>query len=74
VFKLDKECGWHSLKEFFFLDSKEREEIVRKITAKLQLVEEIIFAYLYGSFLNSQASFRDVGIALFVDQNKVSKS
>ena len=43
----------------------EREQLVREIVRLLRAREEVVFAYLHGSFITGDA-FRDVDLALYV--------
>ncbi|ACI18880.1 nucleotidyltransferase domain-containing protein [Dictyoglomus thermophilum] len=54
-------------KEFYSLDEKERKRIIDEIRKILQEEENIIFAYLYGSFLNA-LSFRDIDIGIYLNK------
>ncbi|AEF97130.1 nucleotidyltransferase domain-containing protein [Methanotorris igneus] len=46
-----------------------KEKIKKKIKEILAEKDEVIFAYLHGSF--NEIYFRDVDIAVYVDENKV---
>jgi uncharacterized protein len=48
----------------------EREQLVQKIVPLLRAREEVIFAYLHGSFITREA-FRDVDLALYVTATSV---
>ena len=52
------------------LGSEERERLVERLTGNLINKDGIVFAYIYGSFLDSR-SFRDIDIAIFVDEREV---
>jgi hypothetical protein len=52
------------------LSKKEKEEIKKGLGSILAGRKEVIFAYLYGGFL-SAAWFRDLDIAVFMDEKKV---
>ena len=54
------------------MTSHQKQKIITSIREKLLTCEEIVFAYLHGSFLN-KGDFADVDIALFLDSTKVSK-
>ncbi|MBE8540172.1 nucleotidyltransferase domain-containing protein [Geoglobus acetivorans] len=47
----------------------DRDDIKNRIKNILKGREEVIFAYLHGSF--GEAHFRDVDVAVFVDEGKV---
>jgi hypothetical protein len=46
-----------------------RNEIKKKIEEILRNRDEVVFAYLHGSF--TETHFRDVDVAVFVDEKKV---
>ena len=48
---------------------EEREQLIKKITDRLLLKKDIVFAYIHGSFLTSE-SFRDIDIGIFVSTAK----
>jgi hypothetical protein len=50
------------------LGETKRNEILKKLTETLRNREEIIFAYVHGSFLTG--SFRDVDVAVYLEDNK----
>jgi hypothetical protein len=54
-----------------YLGPDERERIREDLTEKLQSHEQIVFAYVFGSFL-SPGSFRDVDVAIYVDEKAES--
>jgi hypothetical protein len=45
-----------------------RRKIIEKITDYLSQKQEVIFAYIYGSFVRDKEAFRDIDIALFVKE------
>ncbi|BCB96217.1 nucleotidyltransferase [Dissulfurispira thermophila] len=47
-------------------------EIIRILREFLEKRQEIIFAYIYGSFAEG-LSFRDIDVAVFVDEKAVTK-
>ena len=47
-----------------------REQIVVKVKEELQKRSEIVFAYLFGSFVDEQ-EFRDVDVALYVRKGSI---
>jgi len=51
---------------------KDREGVVSQLREQLQKREEIIFAYLHGSFVEG-GPFKDIDLAVYVDEAKVSK-
>lgn len=54
------------------MDDKEREKLVSRLGRELQGRREIVFAYLYGSFVEGDL-FRDIDIALYVNEAQVRK-
>jgi len=54
------------------MTSHQKQKIITSIREKLLKCEEIVFAYLHGSFLN-EGDFADVDVALFLDSAKISK-
>jgi len=60
------------MKEYFSLDKQKREHIEEIIKKTLYQRGDIVFAYLYGSFLDSP-SFRDIDIGVHIraaDKNR----
>jgi hypothetical protein len=55
----------------FTLDLEKRESMVQPIVARLVQHPEIMTIVLYGSFLNRE-TFRDIDLALLVDEHKLS--
>jgi predicted nucleotidyltransferase len=51
------------------VEQNEREAIIQKLSQTLEDKNDIIFAYLFGSF-NSQESFHDIGIGVFISLNE----
>ncbi len=51
------------------ISESEKEEMKEKIKKILAEKDEVIFAYLHGSF--NEIYFRDVDIAVYVDESKV---
>ncbi len=52
------------------LPQKQREGLIQKLKESLAKREEIIFSYLYGSFVDGKY-FRDVDVAVYVDEGLV---
>ncbi|MBI2436853.1 MAG: nucleotidyltransferase domain-containing protein [Candidatus Magasanikbacteria bacterium] len=52
---------------------KSKQSIIDDITKKLATHDEIICAYIFGSFV-SEETFRDIDIAILIDTKKVSAS
>lgn len=50
------------------LNEVERREAIEKLTETLGKREEIMFAYVYGSFLTG--NFRDVDVAIYITESK----
>ena len=49
-----------------------REEITNKIREFLSIKKEILFAYLYGSFIEIE-NFRDIDIGIYLDEKIADK-
>ncbi len=47
-------------------------KIINKIKRYLLKKEEIVFAYIYGSFLEYK-TYKDIDIGIFVDEEKVKE-
>lgn len=62
-----------SFKEFHTISGRERNKIIKKVKKLLFMRKEIIFAYLFGSFLEDY-SFRDIDIGIYVDRKIVKKN
>ena len=52
------------MKEYFSLSKNEKQKINEKIKKSLLEQKEVVFAFVFGSFLNSP-SFRDVDIGVY---------
>ncbi len=52
------------------LSQEEKKEVENKLNRSLSKKDEIIFAYLHGSFIDAYW-FRDVDIAVYLDENKL---
>lgn len=57
-------------KEFYTLTKKEREKIMKKIKKDLSKRKEIVFAYLYGSFLKDPC-FRDIDLGVYLNERVI---
>lgn len=54
----------------FKLTLQEKDNIIDIINKELQKKEEIIFAYIFGSFIDSEIDFfRDIDIGIYIDEN-----
>ena len=53
-------------KEYLSMNQKDRQEITNKIKEVLFADERIVFAYVFGSFLNSP-SYRDIDAGIYLD-------
>jgi len=53
--------------------NEQKQKIMSAIQDELSKCEEIVFAYLHGSFLDENA-FADVDVALFLNSTQVSKA
>lgn len=57
-------------KEYLLMSQNERQKITDKIKEILSADERIVFAYIFGSFLDSK-SFRDIDVGIYF--NKILK-
>ncbi|WP_456366993.1 type VII toxin-antitoxin system MntA family adenylyltransferase antitoxin [Thermococcus sp.] len=55
------------MKKFHELPKGEKEEIISKLREALAEKEEVLFAYLHGSFLDD-GPFRDIDVAVYVEK------
>jgi hypothetical protein len=53
------------MKEYLSIEMDKRQQIIQKINLALAKREEIVFAYIFGSFLDAP-SFRDIDIGVYV--------
>ncbi len=60
-------------KEFYILSKKEREQIIKRIKKQLLKRKEIVFVYLYGSFLKDPC-FRDIDIGIYLNEKIIKPS
>jgi predicted nucleotidyltransferase len=58
------------IKEFYYTEPVIRKTLAERIKDELEKGEEIKFAYLFGSFLYD-TSFRDIDVAVYVDEAKL---
>lgn len=57
----------------FAITPEEKNEIISLITSFLEKQEEIVFAYIFGSFVDHESSFfRDIDIGIYVKDYKDS--
>jgi len=57
------------MKEFvvYKISEAEKEEIISKVTSELFKKEEILFAYLFGSFIDPEMpGFRDIDVGVYI--------
>ena len=54
------------MKEYFSTDQSEKKEIIEQIRQLLFEQKEVMFAFVFGSFLDS-LSFRDIDVGIYVD-------
>lgn len=54
------------------LSQEEKKEIKNNLSSLLSNKDEIIFAYIHGSFIDAYW-FRDLDIAVYLDENKLEK-
>lgn len=57
------------MKEYFSIKPSEKKEMIEKIKGVLFQEKSIVFAFLFGSFLD-QPSFRDIDIGIYVKNIK----
>ena len=50
--------------------AKEREALISRMTAILQTKPAVLLVYLHGSFLEEEGAFRDVDLAVYLDQEE----
>lgn len=55
------------MKEYLNYGDEKRKELIRKIKTLLKNRNDIVFAYIFGSFLNAP-SFRDIDIGVYVTE------
>lgn len=60
------------MKEYLSLDSGKRRKITEKIKTTLFGEKDIVFAFIFGSFLDAP-SFRDIDIGIYLDSIKEDK-
>jgi predicted nucleotidyltransferase len=53
------------MSEYYSIDTKKREEIAKKIKRTLQKENDVVFVFLFGSFLNAP-SFRDIDVGVYM--------
>ena len=58
-------------KKLHNLTLQKKEEILSIIRTYLQSYSSILFAFVHGSFLEEQISFRDIDIAVFIEEENV---
>lgn len=58
------------MNKFYWINDDQRKRIQKKIVGHLKKKDEIIFAYLHGSFLKN--NFRDVDVSVYLD-GEISK-
>lgn len=58
--------------KIYSIDIKDREKVISKINSVLFEKSEIIFAYIFGSFIEpNMICFRDIDLGVFVDENYI---
>lgn len=58
------------MKEYFQLPLAERQEIIKQIQDILKKREDVVFAYIYGTFVDAP-SFKDIDIAVYLDPETI---
>jgi predicted nucleotidyltransferase len=58
--------------EFHILTEKQKRGIIKRTSEFLRGKQEIIFAYIFGSFLGKNISFRDIDIGIFLEPLNIS--
>ena len=53
----------------FSLSAPEKEEIAQQLAEKLKAKPEVLFAFVYGSFL--EGTFRDIDVGIFLEESQV---
>lgn len=61
------------MQEYLSLDFKKRKEVAGKIKKTIFEKKEVVFAYIFGSFIDS-LSFRDIDIGVYLKKNKNKKA
>jgi predicted nucleotidyltransferase len=52
---------------------EDKERLISIIKSELLKHEEIVFAYIYGSFVDPEMPFfRDIDVGIYVDENRIS--
>jgi len=51
--------------------TSKKDKIIKKIKNLVQNQDEIIFAYIFGSFIEEE-NFHDIDIAIYINENKTS--
>lgn len=54
------------MREYFSTEAKQREKIIKKIQQTLESKKGVVFAYIFGSFLDAP-SFRDIDIGIYAE-------
>lgn len=65
-------CGLYIMKKKYQLSKHKKKELQKNISHFLQREDDILFAYLHGSF--PKESFHDIDIAIFLKPGKKTKS
>lgn len=58
-------CYHQNMKEYLSMGKEKRQEIIKKTKEILAKKEEVIFAFIFGSFLDSP-SFRDIDVGIYI--------
>jgi predicted nucleotidyltransferase len=57
----------------YAITAEQREQVIRRLTEALRVHPNIVFAYLYGSVLDSER-VHDVDIGLYLEKNDVGRT
>jgi len=48
-----------------------KKEVLEKIESVIESREEVLFAYIFGSFIENE-TFNDIDLAIYIDENNIS--
>ena len=61
------------MRRLHHIDQKERQRIARRLATELEGNRNVVFAYLYGSFLES-LPFHDIDVGVYLDKVRVVRT